>query len=137
MTTVSDSLLVLVVDDEASVRDFAARSLHGAGYEVRVASDGPEALGGMDAQRRSVDLFVVDLVMPLMRGDELARRIRQRDPDAKVLYFTGYSDRLFKEKTTLWQDEAYLDKPCGVKGLRQAVSLLLFGQFELPDERIS
>ena len=132
MTTVSDSLLVLVVDDEASVRDFAERSLRGGGYEVRVASDGPEALGVMDAQRRSVDLFLVDLVMPLMRGDELARRIRQRDPDAKVLYFTGYSDRLFESRPTLWHHEAFIEKPVTIAGLLEAVSLLLFGHTNGP-----
>jgi len=73
-------------------------------------------------------------MMPQMLGDELARRLRQSEPGLKVLYLTGYSDRLFKEKVTLWADEAYLDKPCSVKGLQQAVSLLLFGQLEKPAE---
>ena len=53
--------------------------------------------------------------------------LRQIEPALKVLYLTGYSDRLFKEKTMLWAEEAFLDKPCTVKGLREAVSLLLFG----------
>ena len=51
-----------------------------------------------------------------------------------MLYLTGFSDRLFKEKVTLWADEAFLEKPCSVTGLLQAVSLLLFGRFELPEE---
>jgi hypothetical protein len=38
-----------------------------------------------------------------MRGDELARQLRVTDLDVKVLYFTGYSDRLFQEKSTLWR----------------------------------
>jgi hypothetical protein len=50
------------------------------------------------------------------------------------MYLTGFSDHLFKEKVTLWQDEAFLDKPCSVKGLMQAVALLLFGQFEKPEQ---
>ena len=53
-------------------------------------------------------------------------------PALKVLYLTGFSDRLFKEKMTLWEDESFLDKPCSVKGLLQALSLLAFGRFELP-----
>jgi DNA-binding response OmpR family regulator len=65
-----------------------------------------------------------------MTGDELARRLRQNEPGLKVLYLTGFSDHLFKEKVTLWEDEAYLDKPCSVKGLLEAVSLLLTGRFE-------
>jgi hypothetical protein len=45
-----------------------------------------------------------------------------------VLYLTGFSDHLFKEKVTLWQDEAFLDKPCTIKALLQAVSLLVHGR---------
>jgi CheY-like chemotaxis protein len=41
---------------------------------------------------------VVDVLMPQMRGEEFARHLRQMHPDVKVLYFTGYSDRLFKEE---------------------------------------
>ena len=55
--------------------------------------------------------------MPQMTGDELARRLRQDEPALKVLYLTGYSDQLFKEKITLWQDEAFLEKPCTIDGL--------------------
>ena len=49
-----------------------------------------------------------------------------------MLYLTGYSDRLFKEKSALWADEAFLEKPFTVKGLREAVSLLVSGRVE-PD----
>lgn len=48
-------------------------------------------------------------MMPQMAGDELARRLRQSEPSLKVLYLTGFSDRLFKERVTLWEDEAFLD----------------------------
>ena len=133
MAAVKRGLRVLVVDDEEAVRSFADRVLRDAGYEVRVASDGPEALRVIE-QQRPFNLCVIDLMMPEMSGDELARQIRRADPDVKVLYFTGYSDRLFKEKVTLWADEAFLDKPCSVKGLLQAVSLLLFGRVDAPQD---
>ena len=90
---------VLVVDDEAAILSFAGRVLRDAGYEVALASDGPEALRIIAEQQRAFDVFVIDVQMPHMRGDELARRIRQAQPDAKVLYFTGFSDRLFDERT--------------------------------------
>ncbi len=73
-------------------------------------------------------------MMPRMRGDELARRLRQGEPELKVLYLTGFSDTLFKEKATLWQDEAYLDKPCTLRGLLEAVSLLLVGHCEMSND---
>jgi len=126
-TLPSEPLRVLVVDDEITVRVFAERALHSAGYDVVVAGDGPEALRLVDAQRRPFDLCVLDLLMPQMRGDELGRQLRLRDPDVKVLYFTGYSDRLFEDRTTLWEHEAFLEKPVTVAGLLEAMSLLLSG----------
>ena len=126
-------LSVLVVDDEELVRKFVGRVLSEAGYQITTASDGPEALE-VAARLDSFDILVTDVMMPQMTGDELARRVRVTKPGMKVLYLTGFSDRLFKEKVTLWADEAFLDKPCSVNGLRQAVSLLLLGRFEVPLE---
>jgi two-component system cell cycle sensor histidine kinase/response regulator CckA len=122
---------VLVVDDEEPVRKFVDRVLREVGYETTVAGDGPDALQAVQ-RMESIDILVTDVMMPQMTGDELARRMRHDLPGLKVLYLTGYSDRLFKDKVTLWEDEAFLDKPCSVKGLQQAVALLLFGQFERP-----
>jgi two-component system cell cycle sensor histidine kinase/response regulator CckA len=117
---------VLIVDDEASVREFVDRALTFAGYRTVVASDGPEALAIFEASG-PFDLLVTDLRMPQMMGDELARQLRLADPALKVLYLTGYSDELFRDRSTLWSDEAFLDKPQGVDALLEAVSLLLFG----------
>ena len=125
------TLRVLVVDDEEPVRKFVDRVLRDAGYQTTTAGGGEEALAAVQ-NMSSVDILVTDLMMPQMTGDELARRLRQQEPAVKVLYLTGFSDKLFKEKVTLWQDEAFLDKPCSVQGLRQAVSLLLFGSLETP-----
>src|SRR5712692_7789230 len=114
---------ILVVDDEAIVLDFVDRVLRGAGYSTVLVSSAPEALDLAESVR--FDLLLTDVVMPEMTGDELARRARLFDPTLKVLYLTGYRDRLFKEKITLWEGEAFLDKPCTATGLLEAVSLQL------------
>jgi two-component system cell cycle sensor histidine kinase/response regulator CckA len=110
---------LLIVDDEEPVVKFVDRVLREAGYKTVTASSGPEAI---ETARRIGPLgaLVTDVMMPGMTGDELARILRQIEPSLKVLYLTGYSDRLFKEKATLWADEAFLDKPCTMKGLREA-----------------
>jgi two-component system cell cycle sensor histidine kinase/response regulator CckA len=117
---------VLVVDDEEPVLKFVDRVLREAGYKTVTASSGPEAI---ETAKRIGPLgaLVTDVMMPGMSGDELVRILRQTEPNLKVLYLTGYSDRLFKEKAVLWADEAFLDKPCTIKGLREAVSLLVEG----------
>lgn len=126
------TLRVLVVDDEEPVRKFVERVLREAGYETAMAADGTEAIE-IAHNQKGFDILVTDLMMPQMTGDELARRLRQEEPGLKVLYLTGFSDRLFKEKSTLWEDEAFLDKPCSVKGLLQAVSLLADGRLRPED----
>jgi CheY-like chemotaxis protein len=125
------AIRVLVIDDEEPVRKYVHRVLCEAGYDTTAASDGPEALD-IAAKQPPFKLVVTDLMMPKMNGDELARRLRQRDPSLKVLYLTGFSDRLFKDKVTLWEDEAFLEKPCSIKAVLEAVSLLLFGTCERP-----
>jgi two-component system cell cycle sensor histidine kinase/response regulator CckA len=118
---------VLIVDDEEPVRTFVQRVVAHGRYETVVAVDGPDALE-VAASRGPFDLLLTDLVMPEMNGDELARRLRQSQPSLKVLYLTGFSERLFKDKLTLFDGEAFLDKPCTVKSLLQAVSLLVYGR---------
>lgn len=133
MSAVADSPAprVLVVDDEPSIRAFVLRALTYAGYGVVAASGGSEALQLVEAQP-PFDLFVVDMAMPQMSGDELARQLRRRHPDVKVLYCTGYSERLFESRKVLWQHEAFIEKPVSVGGLLEAVSLLLFGHINGP-----
>lgn len=125
------SVNVLVVDDEESIRRFVDRVLRDAGYRTAIAADGVEALERA-SQLADVDVLVTDVMMPKMSGDELAKRLRQVKPEVKVLYLTGFSDNLFKENTTLLDDEAYLDKPCSIRSLQQAVSLLVFGSVDAP-----
>jgi two-component system cell cycle sensor histidine kinase/response regulator CckA len=126
----------LIVDDEESVRSFVNRVLIGGGYETVVAGGGAEAENVVKS-RGPFDVVVTDLMMPEMSGDELVRRLRQSEPHLKVLYLTGFSDHLFKEKATLWADEAFLDKPCSVNGLLEAVALLISGRIPGPDSRTS
>jgi two-component system cell cycle sensor histidine kinase/response regulator CckA len=121
---------VLIVDDEESVCKFVDRVLRNAGYQTVVASGGPEAIDVVS--KIAPEILVTDMMMPTMAGDELVRRLRQHQPSIKVLYLTGFADNLFKEKLTLWEGEAYLDKPCSIKGLLQAVSLLVCGHLETP-----
>jgi DNA-binding NtrC family response regulator len=109
------------VDDDEGIRNFAARALGTGGYEVVTACDGSDALRLVNSQPR-FDVFVLDVMMPGMRGDELARRLHDRDPETKVLYFTGYADQFFAMRPMLRENETVLVKPVTVRMLLDAVS---------------
>jgi|KBSMisStaDraftv2_1062788.scaffolds.fasta_scaffold02963_10 CheY-like chemotaxis protein len=126
MPTTTRPYRVLIVDDEESIVRFADRVLRSGGYETAFAFGAAEALELLTSEP-TFDLLLTDLAMPTMNGDELARRFCEHLSDLKVLYFTGFSDRLFAERHTLRSNEAFLDKPVTATGLLEAVSLLLFG----------
>jgi len=116
---------VLVVDDEAPIRQLARRVLEDAGYQVTEAGNGLEAIELL-SKGTTLDLLMADLDMPELGGDEMVRRIRSTRPDLKVLYVTGHIDRLMDARQ-LWEGEAFLEKPFTAAGLREAVSLLIYG----------
>ena len=83
---------VLLVEDEPSLRASIRRILEQSGYRVIVASDGLEALKASEDQGNAFDLLVTDIVLPQMRGTELAQRLLQSHPQLRVLYMSGYSE---------------------------------------------
>jgi len=117
---------VLVVDDDPSMLQYVNVVLVAAGYDTTLASDGAAALRTSET-KGPFDVLLTDVMMPRMRGDELARRVRQKDAATRVLYLTGYSDKLFEDKGALDESEALLNKPCTPEGLLEALSLLLEG----------
>jgi two-component system cell cycle sensor histidine kinase/response regulator CckA len=118
--------VVLVVDDEDSIRQMARRILEGDGYQVIEACNGVEAVKLL-AKDTPVDLLMADLAMPELSGEEMARQFRAARRDLKVLYVSGVIDRLLDERPILWEGEAFLSKPFTPNGLREAVALLLYG----------
>jgi two-component system cell cycle sensor histidine kinase/response regulator CckA len=116
---------VLVVDDEAAIRQIERRTLESYGYSVTEAGSGAEAIELL-SHGTPLDLLIADLDMPELTGDEMVRRIRAARPDLKVLYVTGHID-LLMDARPLWEGEAFLEKPFNTSGLREAVALLLFG----------
>lgn len=115
---------ILVVDDEPTFRTFAALVLEIAGHQTTLAIDGMEALEAPGP----FDLLLTDLMMPRMMGDEFARQMRQRDSTVKVLYLTGHTEALFKDRRMLLAGEALLKKPVSPELLEDTVSRLLSGR---------
>ena len=85
----SGTARVLVVDDDADVRAFAVSCLESLGYEVRVADGGHAALV-MLSGRESIDLLLIDVIMPEVQGPEVARLALAKCPELRILFMTGY-----------------------------------------------
>jgi CheY-like chemotaxis protein len=82
---------VLVVEDEDDVRSYLVETLRDLNYRVHEAADGASALAAYDSNPFHVDLLLTDIVMPGMNGRQLAREMKSRRSQLKVLFITGYS----------------------------------------------
>ena len=90
--TVHGSETVLVAEDEEAVRGIVVRTLARAGYRVLAAESGEEALRLEEVHAGPIHLLLTDVVMPGMRGPELAEAVRKRRPHARVLLMSGYTE---------------------------------------------
>jgi len=81
---------VLIVEDEEAVRELASEFIESAGYTVLTAKDGAEALAVAEQSDEPIHLLLTDVVMPKMRGPELAKRLRGVRKTMRVVYMSGY-----------------------------------------------
>lgn len=116
---------ILVVDDEESILTLAEMTLEEEGYEVLTASSGDLALRISEEHPDDIDVFVIDVVMPRMSGPDLAERLAERRPEARVIFTSGYGDAAgvaLRQRST---SAVYLRKPFGPDELCQVVDRLL------------
>lgn len=112
---------ILVVDDEEVVRAVIQRSLEHFGYEVDIAKDGLDAVARYQNNRRSYKLVILDMMMPHMSGDEVFRRLREIDRDAKVLLVSGFSSEERAQSVLKSGGLGFIQKPFAVEELAREV----------------
>jgi CheY-like chemotaxis protein len=116
---------VLVVEDEEAVRRVAREALQANGYTVAEADNGGQALELLEKQR--FDLIITDVVMPLMGGWELAEEVKKKDPSAKVLLVSGYSEDRIGRTGEVAVDAPLLRKPYTIASLLMTVRSVISG----------
>jgi two-component system cell cycle sensor histidine kinase/response regulator CckA len=112
---------ILLVEDEDAVRNFGSRALRSRGYTVIEAQSGVDALEQVGNRIDDIDLVVSDVVMPEMDGPTLLRELRQRNPDLKVIFVSGYAEEAFRKNLPEGQQFDFLPKPFSLKQLVEAV----------------
>src|ERR1035441_5256210 len=111
---------ILLVDDEPSVREAFSMMLKFDGHSVTEANDGAEALELF--AKGQFDLVTTDFEMPVMRGNELAVRIKQLAPKQPILMITAYGNQLGDSENPV---DSILNKPFTMDNLRGAIAMLL------------
>ncbi len=115
---------ILVVDDEANIRELYRVELAEEGYEVELAENGLEALRKLDSF--GPDLVTLDVKMPGIDGIEVLRRIRQVNASLPVLLLTAFGE--FRQDFNTWASDAYIVKSADLSELKATVRKLLAGR---------
>ncbi len=116
---------VLVIEDEADLRNMIVRALRRREYHVLEARTGEEALELVQNHEDAVQLLITDIVMPGMRGTEAAQRLADVVPDLKILYMSGYTDSAMFHQKLLETGSIFLQKPFTVSALEEKVQKAL------------
>ena len=125
MPVALDGEVVLVVEDEPSVRMIIARVLRGQGYRVLEAPHGRDAIAVAGDSATRIDLIVADVVRPGLGGRELARQLGERRPGVPILFTSGYTGHDVVERGLIERDWPFLAKPVAPDVLARKVRELL------------
>ncbi len=119
---------ILLVEDEQSVRAVTREILRSSGYEVISARNGLEALEKIDEHPRPIDLLLTDVVMPKMKGPELAQSVLDRFPGIKIIYMSGYNEESILGRRIGEDGSILIQKPFTPQDLSRRVREVLDGR---------
>jgi len=119
---------ILLVEDEEGLRALNARGLQSRGYTVVQAGNGVEALEEFERHGGKVDLVVSDVVMPEMDGPTLMKELKNRDPDIKIIFVSGYAEDAFDKSLPDHKQFNFLPKPFTLKQLVTVVKETMAGK---------
>ncbi|MDQ7838730.1 MAG: response regulator [Thermodesulfobacteriota bacterium] len=112
---------ILLVDDESIIRELGKDALEQLGYNVFVAEDGLAAIDLYEKHRDKIDLVILDLIMPNLGGKETFERLRQINPDIKVVISTGYAKDGVLEPLLDKKANGFIKKPYKIQNMARVV----------------
>jgi two-component system, cell cycle response regulator CpdR len=113
---------ILLAEDDDDLRNFLARGLSRAGYDVHAVADGMEAMTAINGED-SYDLLIADIVMPGIDGIELVRRASAEKPKLRVMFITGFAAVAMRARAM--PGARVLSKPFHLKDLVSQVKEIL------------
>lgn len=122
---IKGSETILLVDDENMILDVGREFLKKLGYKVLLAGGGQEAIDVYESNKEGIDLVILDIIMPNMSGGEVYDRLRDIDPDVKVLLSSGYSIDGKATEILNRGCDGFIQKPFDIKGLSKKIREIL------------
>lgn len=121
---------ILIVDDEKNVADVIGGMVQSLGYRATIVDSGRKAIS-LFKQKKHFDLVILDINMPKMSGKETFIRLKEIEPNIRVIISTGYSNRTMEDFP--WRDtvEAFLQKPYQIEELSKTIRLVLNGNHSI------
>lgn len=115
---------LLIVDDEADIRNLVADLLAGSAYTFTICASYGDAVEFASSPGARIELLLCDIILPPFHGRDLANRLVRMYPDLKVLFMSGYPYKLLKRHSLLPQEAAFLSKPFAQAQLIEALAIL-------------
>lgn len=116
---------ILVIDDEATVRETFGEILRTVGFQVLLAADGQEGLKEFQRHVQTIDIILVDMKMPGMNGLQTFAALREIDPQVKVILCSGYSENEIVPQVKDGAITAFLQKPVRIVELLTSIKSAL------------
>ena len=116
---------ILVVEDEVSLQQLLVHILSNAGYKVVATNDPLSAIQLFEKESSDVSLLLTDVIMPVMNGAELSKRLCEIKPALKVLFMSGYTDAIISQHGVHTARQKFIDKPFTAAGILNKIGQVL------------
>ena len=123
--SVTGGKTILIVEDETELIDMLKEMLTNAGFNIKVASNGQEALALYQEQKDNIDLVFTDLNMPKMNGEDLFQALKEINPKVKVVFSTGYVDVSYESELLKKGAQGIVKKPFRMEELIKIIGKAL------------
>jgi signal transduction histidine kinase/CheY-like chemotaxis protein len=126
--------LIMVVEDEPSVRQFATRAMRGLGYDVEAFAEGESALLWFRDHGDAVAAVVLDMIMPGLSGGEVLAELRSLDGEVPVILCSGYSETNVGQLMEEYSKVAFIPKPFAISDLAASLAEMVRPCLDQPEE---
>jgi CheY-like chemotaxis protein len=116
---------ILLIDDEEGVIEVCSEMLKNLGYQVKAVTDGIQAIEVLKSSDFNIDLVILDMVMPIINGQQTFEKIRKIDPDIKIMVCSGYTKEDKIQKMIEQGCNEYILKPFDVAVLSEKLNKVL------------